>query len=126
MSKILAYRILFKPEGSTTWKEFIKYETKEEAISYLENVNPTLRPAIISFGECTLRAYDNGILDYEMINRIEGTHSRLIEYIDKRIRELQSAYEQAEHYPLGIDNVVQEIRQSKIDELRKIWELLAI
>jgi len=71
VSKILPYIILHKEPQDITWKEFIRYETKREAISYLENVNPTLRPALISFGQQTLRAYDSGIIDYELINQNE-------------------------------------------------------
>lgn len=77
MRKVLAYRILWKPQDSNTWKEFIRYETKEEAISYLENVNPTLRPALIVIGQSTLRAYDHGILDYERIAEIEKENMEL-------------------------------------------------
>jgi len=73
----MTVRILFKPEGNITWKEFIRYDTKEEAISYLENVNPTLRPALITSGESTLRAYDVGIIDYQDIAKMEHEFNTL-------------------------------------------------
>lgn len=88
-SKILPFRIIWKPQDSNTWKEFIKYETKEEAISYLENVNPVLRPACIVFGEQTLRAYDSGIIDYELIGKIESENSELRDKVRKLEIELQ-------------------------------------
>ena len=72
----LYYRILTK-QPDELWKEFIRYDTKEECISYLENVNPTLRPALIVGGQQTLRAYDYGIIDYELINRIEKENMEL-------------------------------------------------
>jgi len=46
----LPFKILYKRESNIGWEEFIRYERKEECIKYLENVNPTLRPATIVFG----------------------------------------------------------------------------
>jgi predicted RNase H-like nuclease (RuvC/YqgF family) len=80
---MLKFRILYKPEGSITWKEFIRYETKEEAISYLENVNPTLRPALITSGQSTLRAYNEGIIDYEDITKTEQERNNLQDEITR-------------------------------------------
>lgn len=76
-SNLLPFKILHKPENSISWEEFIQYETKEECIKYLENVNPTLRPATIVFGQRTLRAYDYGIIDYEDIAEVAQENQEL-------------------------------------------------
>jgi len=74
----LTFRILHKPhDDGDQFKEFIKYETLEECISYLENINKTLRPAMIVTGQRVLRAYDWGIIDYEHINQIEDENQEL-------------------------------------------------
>lgn len=74
----LTFRILHKPhDESSQFKEFIKYETLEECIKYLENVNKTLRPAMIVTGQRVLRAYDWGIINYEHINQIEDENQEL-------------------------------------------------
>ncbi len=72
----LTFRIL-TPSENGMWKEFIKYETKEECISYLENVNPKLRPAQIITGQRLLRAYDYGIIDYEDMNKLAEENQEL-------------------------------------------------
>lgn len=94
---ILPFRVIWKPQDSNTWKEFIKYETKEEAISYLENVNPTLRPACIVIGQQTLRAYDSGIIDYEMIDKIESENSQLRDKVRKLEIELERRDDSSEY-----------------------------
>ncbi len=73
----LTFRILHKPHDEVQFKEFIKYETLEECINYLEKVNLTLRPAIIVTGQRVVRAYDWGIIDYEYINMIEQENQEL-------------------------------------------------
>jgi len=73
----LNYRIMHKPEDSITFKEFISYNTKEECINYLEMVNPTLRPVYIVTGQQVVRAYDYGIIDYELIDEIEKENQEL-------------------------------------------------
>jgi len=72
----LGYKISTKSETGE-WKEFIRYETKEECINYLEKVNTELRPALIICGESLIRAYDHGIIDYEMIAQIEQENEDL-------------------------------------------------
>jgi hypothetical protein len=93
--KILAFRIIWKPQDSDTWKEFIKYETKQEAESYLENINPILRPACIVNGQQTLKAYDHGIIDYELIGKIESENLELREKVRKFEIELGRSLEYA-------------------------------
>jgi len=74
----LTFRILHKPQDdSLQFKEFIKYETLDECIKYLENVNKPLRPAMIVTGQRVVRAYDWGIIDYEYINMIERENQEL-------------------------------------------------
>lgn len=73
----LTFRILHKSEDSPQFKEFIKYDTLEECIKYLENVNKPLRPALIVTGQRLVRAYDWGIIDYEHINQIEDENQEL-------------------------------------------------
>lgn len=73
----LTFKILHKSHDEVQFKEFIKYETLEECINYLEKVNSTLRPATIVTGQQCLRAYDYGIIDYHYINMIEQENQEL-------------------------------------------------
>lgn len=87
----LTFRILHKPnKDSPQFKEFIKYETLEECINYLEKVNPTLRPATIVTGQQCLRAYDFGIIDYDYINMIEQENQELRDGLWTVVRKAKS------------------------------------
>ena len=87
----LRFRILHKDHDEIQFKEFIKYETLEECINYLEKVNTTLRPAIIVTGQQYLRAYDYGIIDYDYINQLEQENQELRDNLwEVRLRKTDS------------------------------------
>ena len=115
----MTVRILFKPEGNITWKEFIRYDTKEEAISYLENVNPTLRPALITSGESTLRAYDVGIIDYQDIAKMEHEFNTLQQESKQAIEILPQLKEICKLY---IRTKQEEIAQISVEMTGKSYQ----
>lgn len=69
------YKILFKE--STSWKELASYNTKEAAISYIENVIPTMRPIRIVFAQDEIRSYDYGMIDYEELRNLKEENEEL-------------------------------------------------
>ncbi len=103
----LPYRILTLENKH--WQEFIKYETLEECISYLENVNPTLRPAQIVTGQRVIRAYDYGVIDYEMINRIEEENEELRnglwELTNKKLQQSNKALDEIREFNIIHSNM---------------------